>query len=129
MENTKQTYWTTYQYYDDQGRRLSISGEVKSGNVLEVTVVTCTRKDQFNRSFGRQALSSLRSSDNVTINEDLIHPYRDDVIFSGEMKPRSAFFAYCNANYRKKYTIPVISTMEILMSRDEFIEMKNSMEV
>lgn len=99
MEN-QYDYYSTFVFYDERGRRLSIFGEDNGDNTMDITVIPCALKDEFTKKIGRKM-------------------YEDGTWKGGEMHtiefeegfPRKSFMNFCRKNYfqvsKTFVTIPI----------------------
>ncbi len=89
----------TYKYYDDRKRRVAIMAKKLPLEHMEITIITCSKKDAFNKKFARNALTLLDVADTVRVMGAEFHPKR--VILSHAGKFKDTFFEWCNDNYYK----------------------------
>lgn len=87
-----------YSYYDERKRRLAIMAEDKGENI-DVTVITCSRKDPFTKKEARRALENSSLGQETYIGEDLVHPQKFTIINNGQFKEE--FFKWVSSNYLK----------------------------
>jgi len=89
----------TYKYYDQKGRRLAIMAKKLNETHTEITIITCSKLDQFNKRFARHALSLCSNTGKVVINKEEIHPQTVVIAHYGEF--RKSFFEWASDNYYK----------------------------
>ena len=94
----KENKITTYKFYTHRKQRLAIRA-IDNQNHIEVTVLTCSKKDAFNKKFARQALNLLETSDTVRLYGQLLHPQRIIVDYVGDF--RESFFNWAEDFYFK----------------------------
>lgn len=98
----KQQLLTTYKYYDQKGRRLSIFGELtEDGKYLNMFVLACSTKDFFSKKYARVVYDAYKTG--TITNEITYHPYREVIKVEsdeiGNLQPIFTFFKFCKNTY------------------------------
>lgn len=93
MENGY-SYYSTFMFYDEHKRRLSIFAR-KVGDTLEITVIPCSKRDNFQRKIGRQLYEQVIAGDEVK-------GYYLANIGIKDGWPKNSFLDYCRKNFYKK---------------------------
>lgn len=95
--------YLTHKFYNDKGQRLSIGAFKYGEDKLHMAIVTCSKKDAFEKRFARKAIESATFSANGIGNVDgiEIHPTYLDISIE-EGKPKMTFLKWCNQNYNKR---------------------------
>lgn len=107
MENNHQDY-RTFQFYDEEGRRLSIFGVVTDMEFVEgdkevlvptlvIHVFTCSKRDTFSR---KRAIELFRDYQE-TPETELSHPELFIVPIK-DQKPKWTFLMWCKKNFYKR---------------------------
>lgn len=94
MEAAAKTYLSTFKFYNEKGRRLSIFAETV-GDALQITVIPCSTKDQFSKAVGRNLF------ENIETQNCYFEPY--NVIIKNK-KPKGTFMKWCKDRYRQMVT-------------------------
>lgn len=110
----------TYKFYDKDGRRLAIFGKYvpnhpHGGNpTLHITVIPCSRKDQFSVKVANQMYNAIDSG--MIIGEVPVHSYFSVPVLDG--KHKAEFLKFCNINYYKMVigSHPLVYSCDILLS-------------
>lgn len=112
MENDKD-YYSTFKFYDDRERRLSIFGEV-AGDTLLITVITCSNKDIFSKKVGRALYENFTAgADNKEV-----HP-QTFVTEIKDSKPKQSFLQWCKENYyRHRYAMMAVEGRVLAKGKD-----------
>lgn len=87
----------TYKYYDSKKRRLAIMARPMDLEHTEITIITCSKQDQFNKKFARMALESF---DKTYITFE-VHPQKLIIAHFGDFK--RTFFDWANRTYFKMH--------------------------
>lgn len=96
--------YTTYKYYDQKGRRLSIFGR-NLDNKLVIDIITCSKKDEFSKKKGRELFNEYIELLSKNVDNPLpCYPIQILVEIENE-KPGYSFIKFCNNNFYKKTTI------------------------
>lgn len=109
--------WTTYKFYDEKGRRLTIVGRVvcdaaieqEDGTIkfeneqLDIQIVTCSKKDEFSKKAVKAFVKTLEEGGN---GDNLGFKVLNITIPIKDNKPKFTFISWCQDTYYKN--IPVI---------------------
>lgn len=125
MENNM---YTTFMFYNEQKKRLSIFAE-REGDILHITVIPCSRKDQFSRKVGREEYAEI-----VAINPtDKELQKRNIATFNIGIKdkqPGKTFINWCKEKYYKKYEatslVPVYYLAKKEINGDDRLDVLNN---
>ena len=115
--------FVSFQYYDQKGRRLTICGDVVDSN-LQITVITCSKNDQFVRRTGKELFAqikagSIQSKVGQTFNIPL---EKDDV-------PGKLFNQFCHESFFKKVEESVRITRTYLKKGLKLVPVKNGLKI
>jgi hypothetical protein len=80
----------TYKYYDDSKRRLAVMCKPLDESRMEISILTCARKDQFSKEFARLSLLGKQTVQPVHIQKVIVAHRRSNykVEFFKWMKQR-----------------------------------------
>lgn len=92
----ERTYYSTYKFYDERGRRLSIFATVMNEAQISVTIVTCAKGDKFSRKVGK-ALYEQWLEGTLRKSSDCHPQIRLIAIKDG--KPKKTFLSWCRETY------------------------------
>lgn len=98
----KKDYYCNLKRYDNNGRRVAIFGKKLEGeNVgkLAISIIRCSRKDQFSKKFARAEYESY--TDNGTCVE--CHPEAMVINMKEADKPKYSFQWWINDNFYRKH--------------------------
>jgi len=113
----------TYKYYTSKQQRLALlATEIIKEEIpyMEITVLKCSKKDEFKKSFARQALKLLQSCDTVRLYGELLHPER--IIIPITSNFRKDFFNWADTTYFKiKEDSLKFNTLELQRGFDRII--------
>ena len=87
-----------YKYYDEKKRRLAIRAD-KEEDIIKLTIIKCSTKDQFNKKLARQSLRLSVISNNVRLYGDLFHPEKITIPIIKDW--RKDLFEYLDNTYYK----------------------------
>lgn len=119
--NTEQDYLVTYRFFDEKGRRLSIfSRWMKKRSVLIITVITCSKKDQFSKQYARDLFEEWRNPIGKPYPGE-VHPIQLSLPIENN-KPKYTFLKWCKENYFKKEKVIFAVESEMLMRGDELLD-------
>lgn len=117
----------TYKFYDKDGRRLAIFGKFVPNHphggspTLHITVIPCSKKDQFSIKIARQMYDALDSG--RIIGEVPVHSYYSVPAIDGSYK--AEFLKFCNVNFFKKE----IGTVDIVHGEDILLSVKSKTSI
>ena len=94
----KENKITTHKFFDERKRRLAIRAIDNKYN-MEVIILTCGKKDAFNKKFARQALDLVEKNETTRLYGQLLHPQGIIVSYGGDF--RESFFNWAEHNYFK----------------------------
>ena len=104
--------YKTFKYYDDNGRRLSIMGEIiKSpiGDLILMTVIRCSKEDNFNKTVAIEIYTAIK--------EGRYFDYSEVTISILDNKPGKSFIDWCESNLYKEKLEYRVFTRKILTRR------------
>ena len=87
-----------YKYYNSKKQRLAI-GVQRKEDTLELTIIKCSTKDQFNKKLANQVLKLLKVSNTVRLYGQLFHPEKITIPIGDNW--RKDLFDFLNKNYYK----------------------------
>jgi len=102
-------YYSNYQRYNKKGQRLAIFGR-EVGDQVEIFVLTCSKKDSFNRKLARNVYESFLAltGDGETINPTLkdqnYHPHIYTILKRDSNGPKFYFLMHCKSTYYRYKT-------------------------
>ncbi len=100
-----ETKYTTYKFKDGKGRRVAIRGTMLNTHQMEITVITCSKKDKFTKKFARNTLNLCENAGTVVYYGNKMHPDRyllTNVESPTLVKyPKKTFIEWCNKMYKK----------------------------
>jgi len=109
----------TYVYYTGKQQRLAIHAK-ENGDNIEITVLKCSKKDQFTKKFARQALALCEKSDVVRLYGELLHP--EKFVIDKREDFRKTFFEWADGQYFKlKLDSLRFNTVELQRGFDRII--------
>lgn len=108
--------YSTYKYYDQKGRRLSVFCRFLDDDTAEIYTLTCSKKDQFSKNF---AVKSYKSYINNGVTKT--RPLIKKIERKKNLKEISTLIDYCNDNYFKKRTESrrYYKTVDVLYSMND----------
>ena len=114
----------TYKYYDDKKRRVAIMAKKLPLQHTEITIITCSRKDAFNKHKARKVLICLNTVGTTTLDGIEYHP--KTVIINNNGKFKDTFFQWANDNYYKMREGTVVyHTLEAVRGNTSLILKEN----
>lgn len=109
-----------YKYYDQKGRRLAIMARQLNETHTEITIITCSKLDQFNKKEARQALLNVELGTKPVIKSEEVHPQTVIIAHYGEF--RKSFFEWTSDNYYKiEYGKKTYNTTSLVGKMHKFI--------
>jgi hypothetical protein len=113
MENSKD-YLSTYRFFDDRGRRLSIFARPATDDAgkeyLHAYVITCSKKDTFSKSRAKGIFEGRSKKIENTRGEE----FRINII---DKKPKWSFINWCKDKYFKLEKATVTTQAMVLTGR------------
>lgn len=96
----------TYKFYDEQGRRVAIFGTPKNPDSLIITVITCSKKDNFSKKKAKELYNAWKNWQYVITALDgqrvqIVHPKLVTLTGITEGNYKAAFMVYCNTHFQK----------------------------
>lgn len=102
----KNEVYATFNFYDEQHRRLAIFGEDKGNGVIDIVIFTCSKSDQFSKKIARKMYeiyklavgnAELESMVDFTVSECTIKCVNEN-------KPNWTFIEFCKDYFLRKFT-------------------------
>lgn len=110
--------YLTYKFYDQKGRRLAIMGNVQDSGRIDIIVITCSKKDDFNKSVVRQALLNISNIGKAEIEEQEVHPQFFTI--NTTERPKFTFIKWCQENYGRRITTYGPALKTYLVYKDDW---------
>jgi hypothetical protein len=101
MEN--KTYFATFAFYDEKGRRLSIFGE-QIADSISIAIITCSKQDMFSKKKGRALYEMWEEGGRKHPD---IHPITANFTLKDKTKPMREFIEWCRENYYSQTLLPI----------------------
>jgi len=113
----------TYVFYTHKKQRLAIMAtEITKEEIpyMEITILKCSAKDEFKKSFAREALNKLKNSSTVRLYGELLHPEKLILPITSDF--RKDFFNWANNTYFRKTEDSLrFNTIELQRGQDRII--------
>lgn len=90
-------YYSNFQRYDAKGRRVALFGQQQSDGTFKVTVITCSKHDQFSKAFAQNAYQALQPGSKRY--SPVVNPEYFSIPVEDFNKPRWSFLKWCKENY------------------------------
>jgi len=113
-----QDYFCTFAYYDSKGRRLSVFCRYISPTEAEITTITCSRADPFNKKYAHAQYQLLIDGQPTSCK-----PVVTTVAIQPEEREMKTLIRFCRQNYYMVIDVPFSEQM--LATYDEFQELIN----
>lgn len=104
MENNRD-YLSVFRYYNEKGERLSVFAKAVDPMTLDVTILTCSKKDTFSRKEGRRRFEEK----DFKVSEQVMVPIE-------EGKAKKSLIMYLRKNFYRPTMIDV--QIELLVRGD-----------
>ena len=103
----------TYRYYNEKKQRMAIRGVIIVPHQMKITMVACSKKDDFDKRKIRTALREIQAGGIGKINNEVLHETSVTILF--EESPKYAFIKFCNDHFLKAVTVyePVVKLVKI----------------
>jgi hypothetical protein len=94
-------YYSNMCRYDTRGRRLAIFGQIeeRGSNKMMITILTCSKKDQFSRKIAHGIYKLSRNLTVVNYHGLTPHPEEFEIILENPSTPKKEFLKFVNENY------------------------------
>lgn len=98
----------TFKFHDNEGRRLALFGEVQ-GDHLEIFILACSEKDQFNKEVARSIYATYKTRGIKGCATLGYHPEIELINIAGKQdQARNIFSDYCWENYHNPYAHTIL---------------------
>lgn len=117
-------YLATFAFYDEKGRRLNIFAEqVEAG--LKISVITCSKDDQFCKKVGRALYMTWRSGITEVEGKKIdTNPQEFILTLKDSTKPQREFIQWCRDNFYSlgNMAISIEGFVQVLQKNGEVMD-------